>query len=92
MLLLKAFNGGLGGVVAAGESAGGGAVAIGRPWSWVCNDAEMAGALGETLRGMGVTAPEGVGLAGEEENEIGDEEWGRLYGLLHAPAGDAGRV
>ena len=51
LLLLKAFVGALGGRVKGREV---------RPWTWCCNDAELAGALGEVLRGMGVTAPEGV--------------------------------
>ena len=73
MLLLKAFIEGLG---------DGSAGSVGRPWSWVSNDAEMAGAVGETLRGMGVTAPEGMGVAGEEENAIADEEWEGFFGAL----------
>ena len=78
ILLLKAFNGGL----SAGEEIKAAGLQVGRPWSWVCNDAEMAGAVGEVLRGMGVTAPEGVGVAKEEENSIADEEWGRFFGKL----------
>lgn len=78
MLLLKAFNKGLG-ASEVDQRAG----AIGRPWSWVCNDAEMAGAVGETLRSIGVVAPEGVGVAGDEENGIADEEWRRFFGKLH---------
>lgn len=79
MLLLKAFNDGLG---ATEEMRRAGAV-VGRPWSWVCDDAEMGGAVGEMLRGIGVLAPEGVGLAGDEENRIADEEWRRFFGKLH---------
>lgn len=55
---------------------------MGRPWSWVCDDPAMAGAVGEMLRGMGVLAPEGVGLAGDEENAIADEEWKGFFGKL----------
>lgn len=79
MLLLKAFNQGLG---ATEEHKRAGAI-VGRPWSWMCNDAEMAGAVGEMLRSIGVLAPEGVGLAGDEENRIADEEWSRFFGELH---------
>lgn len=79
MLLLKAFNEGLG---ATEEVKGSGAL-VGRPWSWVCNDAEMAGAVGEMMGSIGVLAPEGVGLAGDEENEIADGEWRGFFGELH---------
>ena len=79
MLLLKAFNGGLG----ATDDIKAQGLQVGRPWSWVCNDAEMAGAVGEVLRGMEVTAPEGVGVAEEEENNIADGEWTRFFGGLH---------
>ncbi|CAF9942894.1 MAG: hypothetical protein ALECFALPRED_010202 [Alectoria fallacina] len=79
MLLLKAFNEGLG---ATEEEKRAGTI-VGRPWSWVCNDAEMAGAVGEMLRSIGVLAPEGVGLAGDGENGIADEEWRRFFGKLH---------
>ena len=48
---------------------------IGRPWSCVCNDGEMAGAVGEVLRWMGVVVPEGIGVAEEEENAVAEEEW-----------------
>lgn len=72
MLLLKAFNKGLG----ASEEDKRAGVVVGRPWSWVCDDAEMAGAVGEMLRGVGVVKPEGIGVAG-------DEEWRRFFGKLH---------
>ena len=78
MLLLKAFNDGLG----ATEEAKRAGATVGRPWSWVCDDAEMAGAVGEKLRGIGVLAPEEVGLAGDEENGIADEEWARFLEKL----------
>lgn len=78
MLLLKAFNDGLG----ATEEIKRAGATVGRPWSWVCDDAEMAGAVGEMLRGMGVLAPEGVGLAGDEDNGIADEEWAHFFGKL----------
>lgn len=55
----------------------------GRPWSWVCNDAETAGAIGEMLRRIEELALEGVGLAAEEENGIADDEWRQLDGKLH---------
>lgn len=80
MLLLKAFNEGLG-ATEADKRAG---AIVGRPWSWVCDDAEMAGAVGEMLRGIGVLAPEGVGLAGDEENGIADEEWARFFEKLQS--------
>lgn len=84
MLLLKAFNGGLGKTQEMEEQRIARGVAVmGRPWSWVCDDAEMAGAVGEMLRGMGISAPEGVGVAGDEENRIADEEWRRFFGKLH---------
>ena len=56
---------------------------IGRPWTWVCDDAEMAGAIGEVLRRLGVQAPEGVGISGVEENAIADEGWRGFFGKLH---------
>ncbi|KAM0804284.1 hypothetical protein BDR22DRAFT_818433 [Usnea florida] len=82
MLLLKAFNEGMG----ATEEVKRAGATLGRPWSWVCGDAEMAGAVGEMLRGIGVLAPEGVGLAGDEENGVADEEWGRFLGTLQNAA------
>lgn len=57
MLLLKVFNEGLG---ASDEDKSAGAM-LGRPWSWVCDDTEMAGVGGEMLRGVGVVVPEGLG-------------------------------
>ena len=74
LLLLKAFNNALGNE--------GMDEARLRPWIWACNDAELAGALGETLRTMGITAPEGVSVAEEGDNTIADEEWGRYIGKL----------
>lgn len=53
---------------------------MGRPWSWVCEDAELAGAVGEVLRSLGAMKPEGVG---EEENEVAGKEWRRFLGKLH---------
>lgn len=76
--LLMAFSRGLG---ANQEDRRAGAI-VGRPWSWVCNDAEMAGAVGEVMSIIGVQAPE-VGLAGDEENRIADEEWRRYLEKLH---------
>lgn len=35
------------------------------------------------MRSIGVLAPEGVGLAGDEENEIADGEWRGFFGELH---------
>ena len=55
---------------------------MGRPWSWVCEDAEMAGAVGEMLRGWGVIAPEGVGIAEEGDNRVADEAWEVFWGRL----------
>ena len=46
-----------------------------RPWTWDCSDAEMAGALSETFRGIGVQEPSSVGVAGKDDNEIADEAW-----------------
>ena len=51
--LLMAFSRGLG---ANQEDRMAGAI-VGRPWSWVCNDAEMAGAVGEVMSIIGVQAP-----------------------------------
>lgn len=65
------------------EEVKGAGVLVGRPWSWVCNNAEIAGTVGEMMRSIGVLAPEGVGLAGDEENEIADEEWRGFFGKLH---------
>ena len=48
MLLLKAFNKGLG----ATEEIKSASAAVGRPWSWVCNNAHMTGADGEMLRSI----------------------------------------
>ncbi len=61
-----------------------------RPWSWDCSDAELVSAIGETLRGMGVHAPEGMGVAEEAENTIADEEWVRFFGMLQGIQGGAG--
>ncbi|KAL6718701.1 hypothetical protein ACLMJK_002935 [Lecanora helva] len=80
ILLLQAFNGGLG----AGHEGGG----VGRPWSWVCQDAEMAGGVGETLRLMGVTEPGDMGIAESEENEIADESWGSFMDKLRGQVGE----
>lgn len=80
MLLLKGFIDGLG-VTEEDKRAG---MIMGRPWTWVCDDAEMAGAVGEVLRGMGVQAPEGVGVAEAEENAIADEGWRNFFGKLHS--------
>lgn len=58
-----------------------------RPWSWVFEDAEMAGAVGERLRGLGVTAPEGVGVAEEGENRIAGEAWEGFWGRMREAMG-----
>ena len=55
---------------------------MGRPWSWACSEAEIAGALGETLRGIGVMAPEGVDLAGGEESAEGNKQWEAFLGYF----------
>ena len=80
ILLLRAFNNGLG-------TTDQGVPPIGRPWSWASNDAEMAGAVGERLRGLGVTAPEGIGIAEEEENKKADECWEGLFTTLRQQMG-----
>lgn len=74
MLLLKAFNNGLG----APQD-----VSIGRPASWSMGDAEVAGAIGEVLRGWGVKGGlDTVGVAEEEERRVSDECWeGFVKGL-----------
>ena len=76
LLLIQAFNNGLG--VPRRRNC----EEFGRPWSWVCNDAEMAGVVCEKIKGLGVQAPEGVGVAEEAENRIADEEWERFVGML----------
>ena len=78
-LLLKGFNSGLGGIQ--------GSRVIERPWSWVCEDAELAGAVGETLRTMGVVAPEGMGVAEKEESDIADEGWQGFIEQLNTHSG-----
>lgn len=83
ILLLRAFNGSLGTSVEQLRGSSG----IGRPWSWVCNDAEMAGAVGERLRGLGVTAPEGIGIAEAEDNGKADEAWNRLLTTMRQSMG-----
>lgn len=80
ILLLRAFNNGLGAVDQEVPP-------IGRPWSWVCGDAEMAGAVGERLRGLGITAPEDMGIAEEEENRKADECWERFFATLRQQMG-----
>ncbi|KAI4237773.1 MAG: hypothetical protein LQ349_001581 [Xanthoria aureola] len=74
LLLMKSFVGSLGG-----------AASVGRPWEWKTDDAEMAGALGECLKGMGIgEGLEAVGVVGNEERRRGEEEWGKfLRGLVH---------
>lgn len=71
MLLLKAFNSGLGAPAS---------VQMGRPWTWSTQDAEVAGAVGEVLRGWGIEAGlEAVGVSDDEERKIADEEWERFF-------------
>ena len=45
--------------------------------------------MGETLRGMGVHAPEGMEVAEETGNTIADEEWVRFFGMLQGTQGGA---
>ena len=73
LLLMKSFVNSLGG-----------ATSVGRPWEWMTDDAEMAGAIGECLKGMGIVdGLEAIGVVGEEERRRGEEEWGKfLRGLI----------
>ncbi|KAL8852678.1 MAG: hypothetical protein Q9221_002438 [Calogaya cf. arnoldii] len=73
LLLMKSFVNSLGG-----------ANSVGRPWEWMTDDAEMAGAIGECLKGMGIVdGLEAIGVVGEEERRRGEEEWGKfLRGLI----------
>ena len=83
MLLLKAFNSDMGappdGVQGVGAR---------RPWSWSTDDAEVAGAVGEVLRGWGIAdGLDTVGVAGEEEKGIADEDWSGFLERLKGMAG-----
>ncbi|KAL8996561.1 MAG: hypothetical protein Q9169_003956 [Polycauliona sp. 2 TL-2023] len=72
LLLVKSFVGSLGG-----------ATSVGRPWEWKTDDAEMAGAVGECLHGMGIgEGLEVVGVVGEDERAKGEEAWGKFLGGL----------
>ncbi|KAL8670905.1 MAG: hypothetical protein Q9168_004572 [Polycauliona sp. 1 TL-2023] len=72
LLLMKSFVGSLGG-----------ATSVGRPWEWNTDDAEMAGAVGECLNGMGIgDGLEAVGVVGEDERRKGEDEWGKFFGGL----------
>lgn len=72
LLLMKSFVGSLGG-----------ATSVGRPWEWKTDDAEMAGAVGECLKGMGIgEGLEAVSVVGEEERRGGEEEWGKFLRRL----------
>lgn len=75
LLLLDAFNTGLN-TTEEQRRAG---FNVGRPWSWVSNDPELAGALGQVMRSIGVLAPEGVALAGDEENGIAERGWSECW-------------
>ncbi|KAI4267437.1 MAG: hypothetical protein LQ337_008349 [Flavoplaca oasis] len=74
LLLMKSFVGSLGG-----------AASVGRPWEWKTDDAEMAGAVGECLKDMGVgDGLETIGVVGEDERRSGEEEWQKfLQGLVN---------
>ncbi|KAL8791585.1 MAG: hypothetical protein Q9195_005849 [Heterodermia aff. obscurata] len=83
MLLLKAFNNDLGAPPGYGA-----AVRNGQPWSWSTDDAEVAGAVGEVLRGWGVgEGLESVGVAGQEDNTIATEQWAGFLEQLTAQSG-----
>ncbi|KAL8637848.1 MAG: hypothetical protein Q9228_004933 [Teloschistes exilis] len=78
LLLLKAFVGGLGN-----------SVQMGRPWEWKTDDAELAGAIGECLKGMGVRdGLDAVGVIDEESGRPDEENWrkflARLEGAVQA--------
>ena len=61
---------------------------VGRPWTWSTDDAEVAGAVGEVLKGWGVgEGLESVGIAGQEDNTIATEQWAEFLGQLKAKAG-----
>ena len=80
MLLLKAFNSAMG-------TSGMGMPAA-RPWSWSTDDAEVAGAVGEVLRGWGVDGDlQSVGIAEQEDNTIATEQWAGFLEQLTAKAG-----
>lgn len=81
LLLLKAFVGGLGN-----------SVQLGRPWEWKTGDAELAGAIGECLRGMGIRdGLDAVGVIDEESGRPDEEHWrnflARLEGAVQAHGG-----
>ncbi|CAF9910104.1 MAG: hypothetical protein HETSPECPRED_009611 [Heterodermia speciosa] len=83
MLLLKAFNNNLGAPLEHGKT-----LRNGRPWSWSTDDAEVAGAVGEVLRGWGVgEGLESVGIAGQEDNTIATEQWAQFLEGLKSKAG-----
>lgn len=72
LLLLKAFVSGLGN-----------SVQMGRPWEWMTDDAEMAGAIGECLRGMGIRdGLDAVGVIDEESGRSDEEHWTRFLAQL----------
>lgn len=54
-----------------------------RPWSWSTNDAVMAGAIGETLKGWGIKdGLDVIGVAEEGERNLADEKWGEFFQKL----------
>lgn len=71
--LIKAFGTGL----------GRGAAGPGKPWEWKTDDADMAKAVGDCLRSLGVG--EGldiVGVLAEGEGKVAEEKWQKLFGQL----------
>ena len=83
VLLLRAFTNSLGAPLGIGND-----LRVGRPWSWSTDDAEVAGAVGEVLKGWGVgEGLESVGIAGEEDNTIATEQWAQFLEQLKAKAG-----
>ncbi|KAI4252336.1 MAG: hypothetical protein LQ352_004343 [Teloschistes flavicans] len=70
LLLLKAFVSGLGN-----------SVQMGRPWEWMTDDAEMAGAIGECLRGMGIRdGLDAMKSRGDQMKSIGRGSWRNCKG------------
>ncbi|KAI4197797.1 MAG: hypothetical protein LQ350_005702 [Teloschistes chrysophthalmus] len=72
LLLLKAFVSELGN-----------SVQMGRPWEWKTDDAELAGAIGECLRGMGIRdGLDAVGVIDEESGRSDEEHWTKFLAQL----------
>ena len=70
-LLLQAFDSGL----------VPGRCCICRPWSWVCEDAKLVGALGERLTELEISHPKFVGVALEEENMMAEDVWKPFFAM-----------